>query len=254
MRQIHAHFPKVRFYSWELRSILLRIQNLPQMIVRVAETHTDTRLANIIHVEFRINWRDDGHSCRLAYQRWKDRNIQDQNNLAHIVHYFQHLSMTCADDAIFSSELSVSRILVERINPSIADSDASNLDFSRCVEIVCNLRDIMPSKRFASQVHGEVLELVVFWVKIMQKMVEVQCNLRFLVAVVFNRICRAEASSDWLVNEQNVSYIVPRVVVVLKGRSLFHGRTGVVFPIVRSIFCVKTQHTWTPWTTVKQNY
>ena len=58
--------------------------------------------------------------------------------------------MPCADDAVVSSELSVSRVLVERINPSITDSDASNLDFSRCVEIVCNLRDIMPSKRFAS--------------------------------------------------------------------------------------------------------
>ena len=62
MRQVRAHLPKVRFYSWELRSILLRIQNFPQMIVRVAETHTDTRLANIIHVEFGINGRDDGHS------------------------------------------------------------------------------------------------------------------------------------------------------------------------------------------------
>lgn len=77
----------------------------------------------------------------------------------------------------------------------------------------------------------------------MQEMVEVQCNLGFLVPVVFNRICRAEASADWLVNEQNVGFVVPRVVVVLEGSSLFHGRTGVVFPIVRAIFCVKTQHT-----------
>jgi hypothetical protein len=61
MWQVRAHLPKVWFDNWELLSILLRVKNFPKMIVRVTESETDTRLTNVIHVEFRVNWGYDGH-------------------------------------------------------------------------------------------------------------------------------------------------------------------------------------------------
>jgi hypothetical protein len=101
----------------------------------------------------------------------------------------------------------------------------------------------MPSKRFASKIQGAVLELRVLCVEIIEEIVEILCNLGFLVPQIFKRICRAEASADWLVDEHYVGFVVPRVVVVRKMSSFFDGCTGVVFPIVRTIFRVKTQHT-----------
>ena len=151
--------------------------------------------------------------------------------------------MPGCDDAVVCSKLSVGRVLVKRINPSISNSDAINFYVSLCVKIVCNDWDIMPSKRFASEIQGAAMELRVLCVEIIEKIVKILRNLRFLVPQIFKRICRAEASANWLVNKHYVGFVVPRVVVIRKMSSFFDRCIRVVFPIVRPVFRVSTKHT-----------
>ena len=50
-----ALFPEIALLGWDTheRTVLVGVQELPQMVIRVAQAHADARLSNIIDVEGR---------------------------------------------------------------------------------------------------------------------------------------------------------------------------------------------------------
>lgn len=124
--------------------------------------------------------------------------------------------MTHTDYAVVSSKLGVSRVLINGIDPPVTDSDARNFYFSLGVQIVCNIWDIVSSKRLPSQIKSLAFKLWIFRVKIEHEIIEVNCDLGFLGPQIINIVCKTKSSTDWLVYEENVGFVVPGVVVVNK--------------------------------------
>jgi hypothetical protein len=100
------------------------------MVIRVTKTKFDARLSDVIHVEFGVDWCCNGDRSHLADHCCKNWDFKNQQHLACEVHNLEYLCMTWCDNTVLCCEFRVGRVLVEGINPAIADGESSNFNFS----------------------------------------------------------------------------------------------------------------------------
>ena len=111
----------------------------------------------------------------------------------------------------------VLRILVDRVNPAVADSDSSEVDPRIVLDLqtTCDVRDIVASITFTSQVDFTPLKLWVLRHKVVKEIVKILGNVGFRPAKGANSVDKAKASAERLVNVHYVGVVVPAMLVAL---------------------------------------
>lgn len=173
MRKRCAHLPSNRCFDVKSLSVKIGVHHLVYMVIGIAKPRSDTWLSNVIHVKLWHNWCRYGEAHKRTYLSSKQRNFYQKSHLADRVHKLQDYRVPFQYDSVLLCKSRIFWILVKGINPAIPNSYSSDLDFSFKMEVVCNRRYVMTSKRLASDVKLPVLKFRIFGVEVLQKVVKV---------------------------------------------------------------------------------
>ena len=168
--------------------------------------------------------------------------MENQSELADLVGESEHDRVAVGDQAVHGCKVRILRVLIERIDPAIADSKAAQVDPRVFFQLqsASNIGNIVASIALTSDVNLTAAVLGVLSREVVQEVVEILCDGTFGPAKRAQSVDEAEASSQRLVNVHHVCIIVPRVLVVLELERLLCVALAVFVP-VWAILCIEAQ-------------
>ena len=92
MGQGGALLPQVTLLRWNIHhiAILIGVEQLPEVVIRVAQAHPLTRQANIVNVEIREAWAHYSHSNHRAESTGDDGDVENQSELTDLISELEH--------------------------------------------------------------------------------------------------------------------------------------------------------------------
>lgn len=244
MRVSRAHFPGVvKALDIQGVTVLVVVHDFTEVVIRVASAQSFTGQSDVINVELRHARSSDRNSSELADHGADERNSYNREVLTHFVEIAGNESITSSNQLLFSSKDRVGLVLVEGVHPTISDGNSVRSDNLHVgmEEVVGDCWDVLSRIAFSHQVELSMSELRVLLVEINQEGVEVDSYLVFTDTVVKDGVSKAEAGTEGLVNEHNMSIIVPGVFVVGKDSTVLY-IAAIVFEIIGAHLSVHTQH------------
>ena len=213
------------------------------MIIRIAQTHSDTRLADVVHVEVRKSWRHNCEASHGANRSRNDRYFEDESELAESVGGLEHHGMPLGYQIVLSGKFGVCRVLVEGIDPTVSDCETCNIDPGILSDLDCasNHGDVVTGIRLSCDENFAAFVLGVLVHEVVKEHKEVLSKSILRHTEGSKSIGETHASAKRLVNIHHICLVVPRPLIFLKDVRILDV-FGVETEVVRSIFCEETEH------------
>lgn len=229
-------------------SIVKQIISLTEI---VAKRRRVTAFSDVINVKSRIKRvTNNGFSKKLAEFKRNNFSLGLKNKfLADLVSTLKDFVPVVTDETILMGEISVSRVLHERINKTVSNSQTLKVElqtFLLIKDIVTDSGNVMAGITLTSNVKISTIERGILLKETIEEINHVSSNF-ILVSDLMTSLRVGVTSTNRLVNVEQVSLLVPRVLVRLERRII----SGISAKFKRSILVESSNLRSATWTTSK---